>query len=103
MSLLQSRYTWTFDASSGAAATPIDFRGEGLEARVYFDANAGMTTGTIAVQSARNSTGPFATITSTVVASTGASVTMLTLTGPVLWIRPSVPSTGWVVEAVMFG
>ena len=100
MSNLQNRYTWTLAASS--AGTAIDFQGWGVETSFYVESGA-VSSGVITIESARTAAGPWATIASTTVASTSAA-TVMEVTGPLLFVRPRVASTGtWTVEAVSYG
>ena len=98
--ILQTRTTW--DCTSSTAVTPYDFQGFGLETTFYIQAGAGATTGTITIQSARTAAGPWATIASTAV-SNASTLVIQEVTGPLLFVRPVVQSTGYIVEAVSFG
>ena len=100
MSELQNRYTW--DLTTSSAATPIDFSGFGIETTFYIQCGAAATTGTVSILSGRTSAGPFGTIASTVAATTNTMV-IQEVTGPLLFVKPSVPSSGYIVEAVSFG
>lgn len=100
MGELQNRYTW--DLSASTVATAIDFQGFGLETTFYIQCGAAATTGTVTILSGRTSAGPFGTIASTVATTTNTLV-IQEVTGPLLFVKPSVPSTGYIVEAVSFG
>lgn len=97
---LQSRYTW--DLSASTAGTAVDFQGFGVETTFYVFCGANATTGVFTIQSARSATGPWATIASTRATDTNA-LTIQEVTGPLLFVRPLTPSTGYIVEAVSFG
>lgn len=103
MSVQQSRYTWALDTVS-TAGTAIDFRGFGVENSFYVE-NGAASSGTITIESARTSSGPWATIASTGMATTGTAAVM-EVTGPLLFVRPRVASTvggTWTIEAVSYG
>lgn len=98
---LQNKYAWT-DFTASTAGTAIDFQGFGLETSFYVETGAA-SSGVVTIKSGRSSNGPWATIASTTVSSTGAAVVM-EVTGPLLWVQPTVASTGtWKIEAVSFG
>lgn len=97
---LQSRYTW--DLSGSSAGVAVDFQGFGVETTFYVHCGPSGTTGVFSIQSARSAAGPWATIASTRATDTNA-LTIQEVTGPLLFVRPVVPSTGYTVEAVSFG
>lgn len=98
---LQNKYSW-LDFTASTSGRAVDFMGFGLENTFYFDAGAA-SSGAVTVQTARTSTGPWTTIGSTTVSSTGGSA-VLQITGPYMFVRPTVVSTGtWQVEVVSFG
>src|SRR5690349_21836957 len=96
-SMLQARYTWQSPWAS-SVGTAIDFSGYGLETTFYVESGAS-SSGTITIESARTSAGPFVTIASTTISSTGSGAIM-EVTGPFLFVRPRVGSSGgtWVIE-----
>ena len=100
MSELQNHSTW--DLSASTEATAINFSGFGVENTFYIQASTGASTGTVSILSARIAAGPWATIASTVMGTTGGLI-IQEVTGPLLFVKPSVPSTGYTVEAVSFG
>ena len=101
MSNLQSNYSWT-DFTASTAGTAVDFRGFGTETSFYVESGA-ISSGLVTIQSGRSASGPWATIASTTVSSTGAA-TIMEVTGPLLFVRPLVASTGtWQIQAVSFG
>jgi hypothetical protein len=100
VSELQSRWKW--DLTTSSVATALNFAGFGLETTFYITVGASATTGTVQILSGSTTTGPFGVIASTVAATTGTMV-IQEVTGPLLYVKPSVPSSGYIVEAVSFG
>jgi len=98
---LQAKYAW-LDFTGSTAGTAQFFNGWGLENMFYVDSGAA-SSGVVTIQSGRSATGPWATIASTTIATTGATAIM-EVTGPLLYVRVLVASTGtWQAEAVSFG
>jgi hypothetical protein len=81
---------WSFTGTSGGGAA-VQVTGDVIEMAWYARTGAA-STATISVQGADESTGPWFTQASTVLAT--AAGTIMRVTGPQIWVRPHNNSTG---------
>ena len=92
MAILENDYTWVYSTttSTGASTVAFDSRGMSQSLSFYIETGAGCTA-TVNIQTrAGNSTGPYATLSTTSL-STGA-VSLVQFLGPLAWVRPYVTS-----------
>ena len=89
--------------SSGVLSTAVNARGYSLEHTIYYTAGSGASSGVATLQSAAESTGPFAAVpgTSTTVSTSGANI--VTFTGPLEWIRPFSSNVTGTIKVLLLG
>ena len=89
---------WSSVSASGGQ-TGVYVSGETQHTVFYCEASTGVSTSRILIQSALSSEGPWATEASDTNLSSGL-ITVLRVSGPLLWVRPLCGSTGQSIRAI---
>ena len=92
MAFLESDFTWTLStaASTGPSSVAFDTKGFAQSLSFYIETGPGCTA-TVQIQSrVGNSTGPYATLSTTSMST--SAVSLVQFLGPMGWVRPNVAS-----------
>lgn len=90
--------TWSSVSSSGAQ-TAVEVHGDLLASAWYFEASTGVATATIGVESALSSGGPWVSEGASTALTSGI-MSVIRISGPMGWARPTVNSTGVTIRAI---